>query len=176
MRNGDPGDRGVSRLGNDRRRHCCAGFVAFVGSASLYGGLIAANVMAWTWAWVAFHDRPALLGIALLAWVFGLRYAVDADHIAAIDNVVRKLITMGSARRRSGYGSRLATPALSFWHRWRLPRRRRPCRTGSTPRGRSAAWSGPQCRPRSCSRLQSQIWSFCVASGAVSARYGVAAA
>jgi nickel/cobalt transporter (NiCoT) family protein len=57
--------------------------------ACLYAVLIAANIAAWTWAWAAFADRPALLGTALLAWVFGLRHAVDADHIAAIDNVVR---------------------------------------------------------------------------------------
>ena len=59
-------------------------------TALLFGGLIAANFAAWTWAWAAFHDRPTLLGTALLAWVFGLRHAVDADHIAAIDNVVRR--------------------------------------------------------------------------------------
>lgn len=54
--------------------------------------LIGANVLTWVWAGYALHDRPALLGTALLAWVFGLRHAVDADHIAAIDNVVRKLV------------------------------------------------------------------------------------
>jgi high-affinity nickel-transport protein len=54
--------------------------------------LIALNVMIWLWAGYAFRDRPGLLGTALLAWVFGLRHAVDADHIAAIDNVVRKLV------------------------------------------------------------------------------------
>jgi nickel/cobalt transporter (NiCoT) family protein len=64
-------------------------------SSGLYGCLILANVAAWAWAWVAFHDRPTLLGTALLAWVFGLRHAVDADHIAAIDNVVRKLMHEG---------------------------------------------------------------------------------
>ena len=48
--------------------------------------------MAWIWAFSAFAARPALLGTALLAYVFGLRHAVDADHIAAIDNVVRKLM------------------------------------------------------------------------------------
>ncbi len=63
--------------------------------AMLYTVLIAANVGAWLWAWAAFADRPALLGLALLAWVFGLRHAVDADHIAAIDNVVRKLMYDG---------------------------------------------------------------------------------
>jgi high-affinity nickel-transport protein len=58
----------------------------------LYAGLVGANIAAWAWAWSAFHARPMLLGTALLAWVFGLRHAVDADHIAAIDNVVRKLM------------------------------------------------------------------------------------
>ena len=54
--------------------------------------LISFNVGAWLWAWLAFSDRPALLGTALLAYMFGLRHAFDADHIAAIDNVVRKLM------------------------------------------------------------------------------------
>jgi high-affinity nickel-transport protein len=36
-----------------------------------------------------------LLGTAFLAYSFGLRHAVDADHIAAIDNVTRKLMQEG---------------------------------------------------------------------------------
>ena len=35
---------------------------------------------------------PALLGLGALAYTFGLRHAFDADHISAIDNVVRKLL------------------------------------------------------------------------------------
>src|SRR5471032_2517747 len=58
----------------------------------IYGVLIGINVVAWVWAFVAFHDHPLLLGTALLAYGFGLRHAVDADHIAAIDNVTRKLM------------------------------------------------------------------------------------
>lgn len=61
----------------------------------LFGLLILANVMAWAWAFVLFHDQPVLLGTALLAWSLGLRHAVDADHIAAIDNVTRKLMQAG---------------------------------------------------------------------------------
>ena len=61
----------------------------------LFGALLLANALAWLWAWTAFAGRPALLGTALLAWTFGLRHAVDADHIAAIDNVVRKLMHEG---------------------------------------------------------------------------------
>jgi nickel/cobalt transporter (NiCoT) family protein len=63
--------------------------------ARLFGLLVAANLAAWAWALLAFHDRPLLLGTALLAWSFGLRHAVDADHIAAIDNVTRKLVQDG---------------------------------------------------------------------------------
>ncbi len=61
----------------------------------LYALLIAANLAAWGWALFLFHDRPLLLGTALLAYGFGLRHAVDADHIAAIDNVTRKLMQEG---------------------------------------------------------------------------------
>ncbi|RAS34610.1 HoxN/HupN/NixA family nickel/cobalt transporter [Paraburkholderia bryophila] len=58
----------------------------------IYGVLIATNVIAWLWALIAFRHHPVLLGTALLAYGFGLRHAVDADHIAAIDNVTRKLM------------------------------------------------------------------------------------
>ncbi|MBO0755554.1 MAG: HoxN/HupN/NixA family nickel/cobalt transporter, partial [Bradyrhizobiaceae bacterium] len=61
----------------------------------IYAILIAANLLAWGWAFAEFGSRPTLLGTALLAYIFGLRHAVDADHIAAIDNVVRKLMQDG---------------------------------------------------------------------------------
>lgn len=61
----------------------------------LYVLLFAFNVAAWCWAVVAFHGFPVLLGTAFLAYSFGLRHAVDADHIAAIDNVTRKLMQQG---------------------------------------------------------------------------------
>ncbi|MET4799833.1 high-affinity nickel-transport protein [Bradyrhizobium sp. LB11.1] len=72
------------------------------GMVLLFGGLVAANVAAWAWAFAAFSDRPAVMATALLAWVFGLRHAVDADHIAAIDNVVRKLMQAGDTPRSVG--------------------------------------------------------------------------
>jgi nickel/cobalt transporter (NiCoT) family protein len=61
----------------------------------LYGGLVLFNTLAWFWACAAFHGYPLLLGVALLAYSLGLRHAVDADHIAAIDNVTRKLMQVG---------------------------------------------------------------------------------
>ena len=63
--------------------------------AGIYGLLILFNAGAWLWAVVAFHRFPVLLGTAFLAYSFGLRHAVDADHIAAIDNVTRKLMQEG---------------------------------------------------------------------------------
>jgi high-affinity nickel-transport protein len=63
--------------------------------AGIYIVLIAANVASWVWALTAFHDYPVLIGTAFLAYTFGLRHAVDADHIAAIDNVTRKLMQEG---------------------------------------------------------------------------------
>ena len=62
---------------------------------AIYALLLAANAAVWTWAVIAFAGRPTLLGTAFLAYVLGLRHAVDADHIAAIDNVVRKLMQEG---------------------------------------------------------------------------------
>ncbi len=61
----------------------------------IYAILFAFNAAAWLWAAIAFRHFPLLLGTALLAYSFGLRHAVDADHIAAIDNVTRKLMQEG---------------------------------------------------------------------------------
>ena len=38
---------------------------------------------------------PTLLGIGTLAFFFGLKHGLDADHIAAIDNTTRKLMNEG---------------------------------------------------------------------------------
>jgi len=79
----------LSRLFSDQAadlRPCVAG---------LYGLLTLFNLGAWGWALLLFQDRPVLLGTALLAYWLGLRHAVDADHIAAIDNVTRKLMQEG---------------------------------------------------------------------------------
>jgi nickel/cobalt transporter (NiCoT) family protein len=61
----------------------------------IYSVLVVFNGAAWLWAIVAFRHFPVLLGTAFLAYSFGLRHAVDADHIAAIDNVTRKLMQEG---------------------------------------------------------------------------------
>lgn len=70
---------------------------------TLYGALIGANAIVWALAFLFLAPPHAvLLGTALLAYTFGLRHAVDPDHISAIDNVTRKLMQEG--KRPIGVG------------------------------------------------------------------------
>ncbi|EKK4079582.1 HoxN/HupN/NixA family nickel/cobalt transporter [Cronobacter dublinensis] len=70
---------------------------------ALVAALGFANLAAWIWAFFAFHQSPALMAASLLAWGYGLRHAVDADHIAAIDTVTRKMMQQG--KRPFGVGA-----------------------------------------------------------------------
>lgn len=58
----------------------------------LLGG---ANLLLWGLTFLTFRHFALLLGTASLAYAFGLRHALDADHISAIDNVTRKLMQDG---------------------------------------------------------------------------------
>ena len=49
------------------------------------------------------HYRGLGVGIAGLAYSLGMRHAFDADHIAAIDNTTRKLMSEGKRPLRVGY-------------------------------------------------------------------------
>jgi high-affinity nickel-transport protein len=86
----------ISRIGDDGAANLRSRIV------SIYVLLIGANVLVWAWALAALRGHPVLLGTAVLAYTFGLRHAVDADHIAAIDNVTRKLMQEG--KRPVGVG------------------------------------------------------------------------
>ena len=72
-------------------------------AAFLLLALVMANLLAWGWAWQTFSGSTALMAASLLAWCYGLRHAVDADHIAAIDTVTRKMMQQG--KRPSGVGA-----------------------------------------------------------------------
>ncbi|MGH2933038.1 MAG: HoxN/HupN/NixA family nickel/cobalt transporter [Gaiellaceae bacterium] len=67
------------------------------------GGIVAVlHLAGWTlFLWYA-RTNPALAGLGMLAYTFGLRHAFDADHIAAIDNTSRRLLQRG--RRSMGVG------------------------------------------------------------------------
>ena len=86
----------VANLFNDKQENIRGKVIA------VYLLLFIFNAAAWLWAVIAFGRYPILLGTAALAYSFGLRHAFDADHIAAIDNVTRKLMQEG--RRPVGLG------------------------------------------------------------------------
>lgn len=73
-----------------------------VSGQRLVAALALANALAWSWAFVLYAHHPAIVGTAVLAWLLGLRHAFDTDHIAAIDNVVRKLMHDGESPRTAG--------------------------------------------------------------------------
>jgi high-affinity nickel-transport protein len=72
------------------------------------------NIALWVVAICVFHAYPLLLGTALLAYSFGLRHAVDADHIAAIDNVTRKLMQQGQRPIGVGFFFSLGHSTIVF--------------------------------------------------------------
>jgi len=61
----------------------------------VYGVWLLFSVIVWSCFVYVTKQVPSLLPWGLLAFVFGLRHAADADHIAAIDNTTRKLINDG---------------------------------------------------------------------------------
>lgn len=61
----------------------------------IYSLLVLYNLFVWGLVFYYFYNNPLLFSTAVLAYTFGLRHAVDADHIAAIDNVTRKLMQDG---------------------------------------------------------------------------------
>ncbi|GAA6062559.1 hypothetical protein JCM10212_004120 [Sporobolomyces blumeae] len=67
-------------------------------SVFLLLGELVANVVLWVAAVATFAPHPdkrAVLSLCVLAWTYGLRHGLDMDHIVAIDNVTRNLVSMG---------------------------------------------------------------------------------
>ncbi|HEY7010860.1 MAG TPA: HoxN/HupN/NixA family nickel/cobalt transporter [Jatrophihabitantaceae bacterium] len=56
-------------------------------------------------------------GVGVLAYTFGLRHAFDADHIAAVDNTTRKLLSDNEARQAAGTPpAQIRRPlSVGFW-------------------------------------------------------------
>ena len=62
---------------------------------SIYGCLAAVTVLLVIVATMIGFKYAVLAGLGIVSYVLGLRHAVDADHIAAIDNTTRKLLQQG---------------------------------------------------------------------------------
>ncbi|KAF6836717.1 High-affinity nickel transport protein nic1 [Colletotrichum plurivorum] len=57
--------------------------------------LVSINITIWIVVGIILHFHPALISPAALSYVLGLRHALDADHISAIDLMTRRLIASG---------------------------------------------------------------------------------
>ena len=82
-----------------------------------FGGAVAfINVLGWgllLYAVVVHHSAIGL-GVGITAWMFGLRHAFDADHIAAIDNTTRKLLADGKRPLGVGFFFSLGHSTIVF--------------------------------------------------------------
>src|ERR1019366_6521424 len=57
---------------------------------------------------------PALVGLGFVAYLFGLRHAFDADHIAAIDDTVRYMLQQGKRPLGVGFFFSLGHSTIVF--------------------------------------------------------------
>ncbi|KAF2138234.1 uncharacterized protein K452DRAFT_338869 [Aplosporella prunicola CBS 121167] len=53
------------------------------------------NALVWACVGGVLHFHPALISSCVLSYTLGLRHALDADHISAIDLMTRRLIASG---------------------------------------------------------------------------------
>jgi nickel/cobalt transporter (NiCoT) family protein len=60
-----------------------------------YGFIALLHVAGWGLYLYYSADYPALVGLGFVAYMFGLRHAFDADHIAAVDDTVRYMLQKG---------------------------------------------------------------------------------
>ncbi len=76
------------------------GLLAYSGTewlhlAGFYGFIAFLHILGWGLFLHYSSSHPALVGLGLAAYMFGLRHAFDADHIAAVDDTVRYLLQKG---------------------------------------------------------------------------------
>lgn len=69
----------------------------------IYSGLGAATLTGFIASVIVGQLSVLLAGLGILAFTFGLRHGVDADHIVAIDNTTRKLLQEGKRPLTVGF-------------------------------------------------------------------------
>jgi nickel/cobalt transporter (NiCoT) family protein len=63
--------------------------------AALYGFIAALHGLGWGLYLHYAAGYPQIVGLGFVAYMFGLRHAFDADHIAAVDDTVRFMLQKG---------------------------------------------------------------------------------
>lgn len=74
--------------------------------------IILLNIVSWIMLWSIRDLDVTIFGIGVLAYFLGLRHAFDADHIAAIDNVTRKMRQEGKMPVGVGFSFALGHSAV----------------------------------------------------------------
>ncbi|KAG5913646.1 hypothetical protein E4U42_000955, partial [Claviceps africana] len=64
-------------------------------SLAIVALLCLVNLVVWIVAAITLRFHPSLVSPAALAYSLGLRHALDADHISAIDLMTRRLVSLG---------------------------------------------------------------------------------
>src|SRR5438094_8475943 len=82
-----PGNATPSGFGVSRSERIRIGIV--------YALILGTTAIGFVLAFIIGQISPILAGLGLVAYAFGLRHGVDADHIVAIDNTPRKLLQDG---------------------------------------------------------------------------------
>jgi len=101
------------------RRHAGDHFLAFTRAEwrrliALYGAVAFLHVCGWgAYLYYSAH-HPALVGLGFVAYMFGLRHAFDADHIAAVDDTVRYLQQKGTRPLGVGFYFSLGHATVVF--------------------------------------------------------------
>ena len=82
--------------------------------AVLFASVAILHLAGWTLCFASSDRSPAYLGLGWLAYSLGMRHAFDADHIAAIDNTTRKLVSEGKRPLSVGFFFSLGHSSVVF--------------------------------------------------------------
>ena len=81
----------------DRAQHSYLSFTPFEWTrlVGFYGAIALLHLLGWGLYLRHSLGHPSLVGLGMVAYLFGLRHAFDADHIAAVDDTIRYLLQKG---------------------------------------------------------------------------------
>lgn len=82
--------------------------------AGLYGFVACLHILGWGLFLYYSSRYPAMVGLGFVAYMFGLRHAFDADHIAAVDDTVRYMLQKGKQPLGVGFFFSLGHSTIVF--------------------------------------------------------------
>ncbi len=85
----------IAAIAPPRRMHLSFTPAEWLRLAGFYGFIGVLHLLGWGLYLSYAAHYPALVGLGFAAYMFGLRHAFDADHIAAVDDTVRYLLQKG---------------------------------------------------------------------------------